>query len=185
MCVRQALFIIYVQEGMNVLEPGPGMGFFTTELARRVGPTGRVIAVDVQDKMLRGLKRRLSKAGLADRVDTRLALPDSLGLHDLAGEVDFVLAYAVVHEMPSIRAFFEQAAAAAKAGANLLLVEPKGHVKPEEFEAELRDAALAGFRLIERPHLGRGHAALLQRPTTNGEPPTTSPTPPLPTSPGF
>jgi predicted methyltransferase len=32
----------YLREGMTVLEPGPGMGFFTLELARRVGPSGRV-----------------------------------------------------------------------------------------------------------------------------------------------
>ena len=35
----------YVQAGMTVLEPGPGMGFFTLELARLVGPAGRVVAV--------------------------------------------------------------------------------------------------------------------------------------------
>jgi ubiquinone/menaquinone biosynthesis C-methylase UbiE len=37
---------------MTVLEPGPGMGFFTLELARRVGAPGRVIAVDIQPKMI-------------------------------------------------------------------------------------------------------------------------------------
>jgi len=40
----------YVQAGMTVLEPGPGMGFFTLELARLVGPAGRVVAVDIQPK---------------------------------------------------------------------------------------------------------------------------------------
>ena len=43
----------HVREGMTVLEPGPAMGFFTLELARRVGPAGRVVAVDIQEKMLR------------------------------------------------------------------------------------------------------------------------------------
>jgi predicted O-methyltransferase YrrM len=60
-----------------VLEPGPGMGSFTLELARRVGPNGRVIAVDVQPRMIAGLKRRLAKAGLLERVDARIAPPDS------------------------------------------------------------------------------------------------------------
>jgi SAM-dependent methyltransferase len=48
----------FVREGMTVLEPGPGMGFFTLELARLVGPSGRVVALDVQSKMLDRLKRR-------------------------------------------------------------------------------------------------------------------------------
>ncbi|MFY9643515.1 MAG: hypothetical protein WCD20_15720 [Rhodomicrobium sp.] len=37
----------YVRAGMTVLEPGPGMGFFTLEIARLVGPSGRLVAVDV------------------------------------------------------------------------------------------------------------------------------------------
>ena len=35
----------YVREGMMVFEPGPGMGFFTLELARLIGPSGKVIAL--------------------------------------------------------------------------------------------------------------------------------------------
>lgn len=55
----------FVSEGMTVLEPGPGMGFFTLELARAVGPKGRVVAVDVQAKMLAALERRARRAGLS------------------------------------------------------------------------------------------------------------------------
>src|SRR5713226_6618958 len=51
----------HVREGMTVLEPGPGMGFFTLELARLVGSSGRVIAVEIQPKMLVRLKRRAAK----------------------------------------------------------------------------------------------------------------------------
>src|SRR5512141_824472 len=99
----------HVAEGMTVLEPGPGMGFFTLELARRVGPKGRVAAVDIQPKMLAVLERRAAKAGLGERVEVRLAPADSLGVADLAGKVDFVLAFAMVHEMPSASAFFREA----------------------------------------------------------------------------
>ena len=52
----------YVREGMTILEPGPGMGFFTLELARRVSACGRVVAVDIQPRMLDGLKRRAAKS---------------------------------------------------------------------------------------------------------------------------
>ena len=38
-----------IREGMTVLEPGCGMGYFTLDLARRVGPSGRVVALDVQE----------------------------------------------------------------------------------------------------------------------------------------
>ena len=106
----------YIREGMTVLEPGPGMGFFTLELAKRVGPSGRVVCVDVQQQMLDRLKRRAAKARLLDRLDLRLAPAASMGIADLQGQVDFTLAFAVVHEFPDARKFFCEVAAASKAG---------------------------------------------------------------------
>ncbi len=153
----------YVRTGMVVLEPGPGMGFFTLELARRVGPSGHVIAVDVQAKMLRSLEHRLSKAGLLKRVDVRLGKPNVLGVADLVGTVDLVAAIAVVHELPSAEAFFRETAQSLKVGAGLLLVEPAGHVKAQDFATELQLAERAGLHLISRPVVRRSHAAYLQK----------------------
>jgi SAM-dependent methyltransferase len=86
-----------------------------------------------------------------------------MGISDLRGTVDFILAFAVLHEMPSPGPFFAEAAAVSKPSARLLLVEPAGHVKDEEFEAELRDAAQAGFLVLERPQIRSSQAALLQK----------------------
>lgn len=96
----------YVREGMTVLEPGPGMGFFTIPLARMVGDAGSVIAVDVQPKMIGALKRRAAKAGVRNRVDARVTSADTMGLDDVTGKVDFTLAFAVVHEFPDAQHFF-------------------------------------------------------------------------------
>ncbi|HXX24647.1 MAG TPA: methyltransferase domain-containing protein [Terriglobia bacterium] len=156
----------YVREGMTVLEPGPGMGFFTLELARLVGPSGRVVAVDIQPRMLAGLRRRAARAGLLERVDPRLASPETLGLADLAGAVDFTPALAVVHELPAVEPFFAEIAQASKPGAGLLMAEPTGHVKRADFEAELQAATRSGFELVGRPLIRRSLAALLTR--TNG-----------------
>ena len=146
-----------------MLEPGPGMGFFTLELLRLVGSHGRVVAVDVQPKMLAKLKHRTAKAGLLDRLETRLASSDSMGITDLNGSVDFALAFAVVHEFPDAGRFFFEVAAASKPGAQLLLAEPKGHVKAADFEAELRAAGKAGFELEDRPSIRRSQTALLKK----------------------
>lgn len=158
----RAVVAPYVRPGMTVLEPGPGMGFFTLELARLVGSGGRVLAVDVQPKMLAGLRRRAGKAGLLERIELRLAEPASLRVEDLAGQVDFTLAFAVVHEMPK-GFFFPQAAAASKRGGRLLLAEPRGHVSDERFAKELEAAKAAGFSVDERPAIRGSHAALLTR----------------------
>ena len=153
----------HVREGMTVLEPGPGMGFFTIELARLVGPRGRVVTVDIQPKMVSNLKRRVAKAGLQDRVDARLVSPESMGIGDLAGKVDFTLAFALVHEMPSAQTFFNEVAAASKPGGTLLLAEPSGHVNDKAFDEELQAAARAGFEVVDRPTVSRSIAAVLRK----------------------
>jgi len=152
----------YVTPGMIVLEPGPGMGFFTLPLARRVG-SGRVIAVDIQEKMLAALRRRATKAGLIQRIETRLAHSDSLGIADLSGQVDFLLAAAMVHEVPSAERFFFEAAEALSPGGRLLLAEPAGHVNQARFAKELTAAASAGLAVQDRPALKRFHAAVLAK----------------------
>jgi SAM-dependent methyltransferase len=148
---------------MTVLEPGPGMGFFTLELARLVGPAGRVVAVDIQPRMLASLQRRAARAGLRERVDARVAQPDTLGITDLAGSVDFTLAFALVHELPAAQPFFQEVATASKPRAGLLFAEPTGHVKAPDFEAELQAAIHAGFELAERPAIRSSRAAFLSR----------------------
>jgi SAM-dependent methyltransferase len=52
----------HVQAGTTVLDLGCAPGFFTLPLARMVGPASRVIALDVQPRMLRGLQRRARRA---------------------------------------------------------------------------------------------------------------------------
>ncbi len=153
----------FVREGMTVLEPGPGMGFFTLELARLTGADGRVIAVDVQKKMLQALEHKARKAGLLSRIEPRLVPADSMRLDDLAGSIDFTLAYAVVHEIPSCECFFQEVAAASRIGARILLVEPAGHVSNSEFDEELRLARQTGFEVTDRPSISRSHAAILKK----------------------
>lgn len=160
----ERLLAPYVHEGMTVLEPGPGMGFFTVPLARKVGPTGHVVAIDQQAKMIDGLRKRLLREELADRVDTRLTARDSMRVGDLAGIVDFVLAVAVVHELPSAERFFREAALTLRPGALLLLIEPGRHVTGDDFEREVEAAHAVGLLDAEAPVLSGSHTALLRKP---------------------
>jgi SAM-dependent methyltransferase len=159
-----AIIAPHVHLGMIVLEPGPGMDFFTLELARLVGPSGRVIAVDVEPRMIAGLRRRAGKAGLLDRIDARVVAPHSMGLDALKGIIDFLFAFAVVHEMPAPGPFFNEAADALKPAATLLLVEPAGHINDQEFAGELAAAAQAGLTVVDHPSVQGSRAALLRKP---------------------
>jgi SAM-dependent methyltransferase len=157
-----ALLAPFVREGMTVLEPGPGMGFFTLEAARRVGPRGRVVAVDLQPRMLAGLRRRAARAGLAERIEARESNGDVLGIADLAGKVDLALALWMVHEVPDAGRFFGEVRAALAPGGRVLVVEPRGHVTEVAFGESLAAAARAGLRGAPGPRVWRSVSALLQ-----------------------
>ena len=153
----------FVRPGMLVVEPGCGMGFFTLDLARMVGPDGRVVAIDLQEKMLAGLRRRAARAGLEGRIDMRRARPDCLGIADLAGQVDLVLAFYVVHEIREPAGFFAEIATALKADGAVLVAEPPLHVSRAAFETSLATAERAGLRVARRPRIGPNMVALLTK----------------------
>lgn len=154
----------FVQDGMTVLEPGPGMGFFTLPLARMVGSTGKVVAVDIQPKMLAALRRRARWHRLAGRVDLRPADGSDMGIADLGGQVDFVLAFHVVHEVPDRKRFFAQVHAALKPGGLMLVVEPAHHVTTEHFADSIAAARDACFREEPAPSIRTSRTALMSRP---------------------
>lgn len=151
----------YVTPGMTVLDVGSAMGYFTLPLAGMVGPNGRVVAVDVQEKMLRSLHRRAVKANVAERIVPRVCTPTSLGLADLEGAIDFAVAFAVVHEAPDSRALFADLFRSLKPGASCLIAEPRGHVSEREFSQTLSAAGETGFRVVGNPKITRCHSALL------------------------
>jgi ubiquinone/menaquinone biosynthesis C-methylase UbiE len=153
----------YVREGMIVLEPGPGMGFFTLELARLVGSRGKVVVSDIQPRMLDGLRLRAQKHGLISRIDYRLA--DSSGMHldDMKGKVDFVLAFAMVHEVTEKAAFFKELLAALASKGKLLISEPAWHVKDADFKRTLETAQSVGLKVESALTIRTNHSAVLCR----------------------
>ena len=156
-----AILSPFVTAGMTVLEPGPAMGFFTLELARLVGPSGRVVAVDVQARMLEALQRRARKRSLDGRIEMRLATGDGMGIADLGGRVDFALAFAMVHEVKDHARFFAEVAGALKTGGRVLLAEPRGHVSDELFAEFLRLARANGLGVADGPAITASRTAVM------------------------
>jgi ubiquinone/menaquinone biosynthesis C-methylase UbiE len=150
----------WVRPGMTVLDVGCGIGHFTLGMARMVGPGGRVIAADLQERALAIVERRARRAGVADRIATHRCGDDACGV---AGPVDFALAFWMLHETPSAEAFCREMAGTLAPGGRFLVAEPAFHVEAHEFEAELAAAARAGLRLLERPRIRFSRAALFGR----------------------
>jgi ubiquinone/menaquinone biosynthesis C-methylase UbiE len=152
-----------VRPGMTVVEPGCGMGFFTLPLARLVGPTGKVVCVDLQPRMIDGLRRRARRAGLSDRIHASVCTADDAGLGAFAGAADLVVAIHMLHEVPDASRLLTELHAALRPGGLLLVVEPKGHVTPDDLSRTLAIAAAAGFANTGRTAGGRGLSALLEK----------------------
>jgi ubiquinone/menaquinone biosynthesis C-methylase UbiE len=153
----------YITSGMTVLDIGSGMGFFSLPIARMVGAEGKVICVDVQEKMLKSLEKRSRKAGLSDRIETRICHQSSLGLDDLDEEIDFALAFAVVHEVPNVTRFFDEICNTLKPTGKLLLAEPKGHVSEKDFNRTISVAQQNRFKIIDNPSVPRNRTILLKK----------------------
>jgi cyclopropane fatty-acyl-phospholipid synthase-like methyltransferase len=153
----------HLKEGMKVLDLGCAMGFFSLPMARMVGENGKVVCVDLQAKMLKSLEKRARKAGLFGRIETRACKQDTLGLADLKDEVDFVLAYAVVHEVPDAADFFSEVYESVRQGGRVLVAEPKGHVSDVDFEKTVAVAERSGFSQVGSPPIRRSHGVLLAK----------------------
>jgi len=159
----QAILTPYVKEGMTVLDIGCGMGFFSIPLAQMVGPSGKVICVDMQEKMLKGLEKRAQEAGVSTRIETRLCYQNTIGLQDFAEKINFGLAFAVVHEVPDPSRFLAELFATIAPSGTVLLAEPKGHVSENEFTITVSMAQQQGFSVMERPQIFRSRSVLLRK----------------------
>ncbi len=156
----------YIQPGDTVLDVGCGMGYFTLELARLVKPpaspdgSGLVIAADLQAQMLAGLRQRAGRAGLLDRIRFLPGKPERIGLDC---ELDFALAFWMLHEVRQPEGFLREIHAALKPGGRLLIVEPVIHVSKAAFSRTESLAERLGFNLQGRPAVRLSRAILLQK----------------------
>ncbi len=89
-----------IEAGMRVLEIGCGSGAFTTFVARAVGPTGRVEALDIQPAMLAQLEKKLSKSAYQDIQNIFLHQASAYQLPFGDSELDLVYLITVLPEIP-------------------------------------------------------------------------------------
>ena len=150
----------FVQEASRVADVGCGPGYFTIPMAHMVGEEGRVLAADLQQGMLNRAEAAARRAGVADRIDFRLAAPGDLKLEP---EQDFILAFAVVHEMRDPKAGLEQMTAALRRGGRLLLAEPAFHVRRARFNETVRLAESTGLYWVDSHEIAMAHCAVLRR----------------------
>jgi len=153
----------YIKEGMTVMDIGSAMGFFSLPMARLVGASGKVVCVDLQEKMIASLKRRAARKGLAERIETRVCTTSSLLIDDLKEKIDFVLASAVMHETPDQKHIFVQVFNVLKPGGIMFVAEPAGHVPEHAFKKTLALAKEIGFSFDDYKRNGRSFEVVLRK----------------------
>ncbi len=143
-----------IPKGAVVVDLGAGVGYFTWRLARQVGPSGKVIAVDIQQRMFDLLARNMTERGI-ENVAIVLGTDQNPRLPE--GEVDLVLLVDVYHELAYPGKTMERVRRSLKPGGRLVLVEyrkedptipihPLHKMTVEEARAEIEPV---GFRFHE------------------------------------
>jgi len=153
------IFGDYIQEGMTVMDVGCGMGFFSIGMAKLVGVTGKVIAVDLQQKMLDIMLKRARRTGVADRIMSHRCEADTIGIREPA---DFILAFWMVHEVSDKNHFFRQLLSNLTSKGKILIAEPRMHVTADALDKTIEIAQNNGLRCCDRPEIRFSRAALFK-----------------------
>lgn len=172
---EKTLDSLEIREGSTVVDLGAGAGYFSLRLAERVGPSGRVLATDVQPEMLKLLRGNMARKGIKN-VTTLLATESDPRLPD--GAVDLALLVDVYHELSRPAEILERVRRSLKTGTEngiagrLVLVEFRGEdpfvpIKPlhrttvQQIRGEIEPA---GFRFVEvKSFLPRQHILVFER----------------------
>lgn len=149
-----------IADGSRVADIGAGAGWFTIQLARRVGPNGLVYAEDIQRQMLEAIRRRVSREGLRN-VQTVLGTSTAPNLPP--GALDAILVVDVYPEVDDRVTFLRSLARALKATGRIGVVNYKpggggpgpapGEGVRVESAAVEADARAAGQRVLARENL--------------------------------
>lgn len=132
-----------VQPGQTACDVGAGNGYHTVRLARAVGPTGRVLAVDVEPAMLELLRDLVEKEGLHN-VETIEGRPGNPRLPE--GACDLILLVDVYHELawpePMLAAFRRA-------------LSPQGRLALVEFRAEDPEVPIKKLHKMSKAQIER------------------------------
>lgn len=150
----------FLGPGFNILDIGPGRGYFSIPMAKMVGPQGRIFALDIQNKMLETLKKRALKENVNNRIICKLISGTDFKLKT---EIDFALAFWMVHEVPNKKDLLESIHACLKTNGKLLITEPHLHVSGKMIEATRKFSEEIGFKLIGQPKIFFSKTLLLEK----------------------
>ncbi len=156
--VEDILLALDLREGSYVADVGAGSGFFSLRLGERVGPGGRVYAVDIDEGVLADLREEAARVSL-ENMETIVGAVDDPRLP--TGSLDAALIVNAYHEMSEYESMLRGIGQALKPGGRLVIVDTppsrSGRSRQQQMgehalDLDLAEADLveAGFRVIRR-----------------------------------
>jgi arsenite methyltransferase len=132
-----------VGPGDVVLDLGSGAGLDLLIAAEKVGPTGRVIGVDMTDEMIARARANIAAAGLTN-VEVRKGIIEELPVE--TGSVDWVISNCVINLSPEKDRVFSEIARVLKPGGRMMVSDMVVHGMPEwvRENAALYSSCVAG-----------------------------------------
>ncbi len=145
--IDRVMDLLGITSGKNVADIGAGSGWFTVRAARRVGPTGAVIAEDINPLAIEYIGKRVLKENLSN-VRTVLGAPDDPRLP--AGSVDAVLLLKVYHEIAHPVAFMKALKPGLRSGAEVGIIDRNGNGANHgvNHEVVVKEMGEAGYKLV-------------------------------------
>lgn len=155
--------------GQTVADIGAGTGYFIPYLAEAVGPSGHVLALDVEPNMVEHIKRRVGETGLQNVKAAQVA-EDDPALPEAS--VDRVLIVNTWHHISGRSSYAVKLAKALKPSGSVLIVDftsesdigpPHQHrLTPQQVSEELRTAGLQ-TEIIEPEQLPKQYLVRARR----------------------
>ena len=119
----------YIHKNIVALDIGCGPGVFTMEIAKLLDGTGKVISVDMQEGMLEIIRQKIKGKPIEKNIVLHKCTQESLNITE---NVDFVLMFYMVHEVPNKENLFNEVLPLIKSNGLIMIVEP-GLISKKEF----------------------------------------------------
>lgn len=169
--VGQVAALMDIREGQTVADVGAGNGYYVIRLAKRVGPTGRVLAEDITPDYLAELDKRVRASGQTNITVVRGEAHDP---RLPPASLDAAVMVHMYHEIAQPYGLLHNLAAAMKPGGRVGIVDaddiPSKHgTPPKLLRCEL---AAAGYKEVSLRTLkgGVGYLAIFEAPAPEARP---------------